>query len=89
MSTIIVICYLLIALSIVTLGISSILYSSQYNNTHNAYANTKQNQSNSSTSSSSSSSVKNNEGESIKGGPIGICSIGVKLPCNGPEFDHP
>ena len=82
------ICYLLIALSIVALGISGILYSGQSSNTHNAYANTKQNQSNN-TSSSSSSSVENNEGESIKGGPIGICSIGVKSPCNGPEFDHP
>ena len=88
MSTIIVICYLLMALSIVASGISGILYSSQSSNTHNAYAVTKQNQSNSSTS-SSSSSVENNEGESIKGGPIGICSIGVKSACNGPEFDHP
>ncbi len=28
-------------------------------------------------------------GEAIKGGPIGICSVGVKSPCNGPAFDHP
>jgi hypothetical protein len=83
------ICYLLIALSIVALGSSGILFSSQSGNTHNAYAATKQNQSNSSTSSSSSSSVENNDGESIKGGSIGICSVGVKSACNGPEFDHP
>jgi len=89
MSTIIVICYLLIGLSIVALGISGILYSSQSSNTDNVYAVSKQNQSNSSTSSSSSSSVEKNEGESIKGGAIGICSIGVKSACNGPEFDHP
>lgn len=88
MSTIIVICYLLIALSIVALGISGIMYSSQSINTHYVYAVTKQNQSNS-TSSSSLSSVENNERETIKGGPIGICSVGVKSACNGPAFDHP
>jgi hypothetical protein len=33
------------------------------------------------------SSVENNEGKSIKGGPIWICSVGVKSACNGPEFD--
>ena len=89
MSIIIVICYLLIGLSIVALGISGILYSSQSNNTDNGYAVSKQNQSNSSASSSSSSSVERNEGESIKGGPIEICSVGVKSACNGPGFDHP
>lgn len=89
MSTIIMICYLLIGLSIVALGISGILYSSQSSNTDNAYAVSKQDHSNSSTSSSSSSSVEKNEGESIKDGPIGICSIGIKSACNGPEFDHP
>ena len=32
---------------------------------------------------------ENNKDQPIKGGPIGISSIGVKSPCNGPVFDHP
>lgn len=32
--------------------------------------------------------VDNKKGEPIEG-PIGICSIGIKSSCNGPEFNHP
>lgn len=31
--------------------------------------------------------VDNRKGEPIE--PIGICSIGIKSSCNGPEFNHP
>lgn len=39
--------------------------------------------------SSSDNDSENNKDQPIKGGPIGICSIGIKSPCNGPVFDHP
>jgi hypothetical protein len=42
-----------------------------------------------SSNSGSDNDSKNNKDQPIKGGPIGICSIGVKSPCNGPVFDHP
>ena len=42
-----------------------------------------------STTTTPTTPVENNKEESIKSGPIGICSIGVESPCNGSAFDHP
>lgn len=41
-----------------------------------------------SSTSGSNNDSENNKDQPIKGGSIGICSVGIKSACNGQAFDH-